>query len=72
MFEDGGRAEGECVDGLMQGTWLRTRPDGTRLERQYVNSVLVGEKVRASTLAVRLGTGVRVSRLTVTHCPLHA
>ena len=45
MYPDGGRAEGECVDGLMQGTWLRARPDGTRLERQYVDGRPVGEKV---------------------------
>ncbi len=45
MYQDGGRAEGECVNGLMQGAWLRTRPDGTRLERQYVDGKLFGEKV---------------------------
>ena len=45
LLEDGGRAEGECVDGLMQGVWLRTRPDGTRLERQYVDGKAIAQKV---------------------------
>jgi hypothetical protein len=45
IYQDGGTAEGECVDGLMQGTWLRTRPDGIRLERRYVDGILDSEKV---------------------------
>jgi hypothetical protein len=48
IYPDGGTAEGECVDGLMQGTWLRTQPDGIRLERRYVDSNKIGEKVRFS------------------------
>ncbi len=47
LLEDGGRAEGECVDGLMQGTWLRMKPDGTRLERKYVDGKAICEKVPA-------------------------
>jgi hypothetical protein len=50
VYPDGGTAEGECVDGLMQGTWLRTRPDGMRLVRLYVDGVQISEEVRFSAV----------------------
>ena len=45
-YADSSTAEGECVNGKQQGRWLRTRPDGTRLERQYVDDTIVSETVR--------------------------
>ncbi len=62
LLEDGGRAEGECVDGLMQGVWLRTRPDGTMLERQYVDGKPIRKKVDVASggllLLVSLAPGL--------------
>jgi hypothetical protein len=46
VIEGGGTTEGEYVNGKMQGTWLRTRPDGTRLVRLYVDGVQISEEVR--------------------------
>ncbi len=54
VFPDGGTAEGECVDGMMQGTWLRTRPEGIRLVRLYVDGVQISEEVRFSAVELDL------------------
>jgi hypothetical protein len=53
MHHDGGRTEGECVNGLLQGRGVETHPNGKRIEGEFVDGQMQGPGV------IRLPDGTR-------------